>query len=245
MRYSLNLKQRLSGRHYACAEAIDYTGKKVLNIGCGNGTFEYLAANKAKEIVGIDIKYEDILQAKEEYAKFKNVNFVEFNLLEKDLPENSADVVTMFDVIEHLPKDSEPEILKKIYKILKENGQIVISTPLENFTKYLDPAWYFGHRHYTKEQLVELLVDAGFEVEKIYTRGGIYEMLSMLLFYPFKWILNLEIPVKRWWDEKRKKEYEVDNGYNTLFIIARKNRSHAVRSFRSEPWDPLVSRRDY
>jgi len=227
-KYNNTIKQRLSGRHFTCAEAIDYTDKKILNIGCGNGSFEFLVGDKAKEIVGIDIKYEDIFQAKEECSNLKNVNFVELNLLEKDLPDGSPDVVTMFDVIEHITKNTEIIILKKIYKILKPNGQIVISTPLKNFTKYLDPAWYIypRHRHYTKEQLIELLIKAGFEVEKIYTSGGFYEMVSMLLFYPFKWILNLEIPFKKWWDEKRKIEYKRDNGYVTLFVIAKKPSEH-------------------
>jgi len=222
MLYKNNLKQRLSGRHYACATAIYYGDKSILNIGCGNGAFEYLTAGGAKEIVGVDIKYEDIFQAKKECADLKNVNFVQANILEDGFPENSADVVTFFDVIEHLPKDSEPEVLNKIHKILKPCGQIVISTPLENATKFLDPAWYFGHRHYTMEQLVELLVDSGFKVKKIYTRGGFYETLSMLLFYPFKWFLHMEIPFKKWWDFKRQEEYKKNEGFVTLFIVASK-----------------------
>lgn len=221
-KFNNSIKQRLSGRHYACAEAIDYSYKKVLNIGCGNGSFEYLTADKAKEIVGVDIKYEDILQAKEECKDFKNVNFVEMNILENDIPAISADVVTLFDVIEHIKKGTELNALKKIYKMLKSNGQVVISTPLENFTKYLDPAWYFGHRHYTEEQMVELLVNAGFEVDKSYFNGGFFEILSMLLFYPCKWILNIEIPFKKFFDRKRLEEYKRDNGYVTLFIIGRK-----------------------
>ena len=224
MKYRNTLSQRLSGRHHACAEAIDYANKKILNIGCGNGAFEYLTANTAREIVGIDVKYEDILQAKEECVKFKNVNFVKANILEDNFPSNSADVVTMLDVIEHIPKEIEPEVLKKIYKILKPQGQVVISTPLENVTKYFDPAWYLKprHRHYTKEQLVEFLIDAGFEVERIYTSGGFYEMFSMFLFYPFKWILNMEVPFKKFFDKQREKEYKVDGGFVTLFVVGRK-----------------------
>lgn len=226
MKFKNNIKQRLSGRHYACASAIDYTNKKILNIGCGNGTFEFLTAHKAKEIVGVDVKYEDIFQAKEECAVLKNINFVKANILEDDFPGNSADVVTMFDVIEHLPEPTVPFALDRMNGILKLNGKIVISTPLENATKYFDPAWYLKprHRHYTKEQLVELLIDAGFKVEKIYTRGGFFEMTSMLLFYPFKWLLNMEIPFKKFFDKKREDEYKKDGGYVTLFIVARKKK---------------------
>ena len=221
MKFNNSIKQRLSGRHFACAEVIDYTNKLVINIGCGNGIFEFLVADRVREVVGIDIKYEDILQAKEECKGLKNVNFVETNVLENEFLEDSCDVVTMFDVIEHVPKNTEPKALKKINKMLKSNGQVVISTPLNNFTKYLDPAWYLypRHRHYSREQIVELLTDAGFEIEQIYVRGGFYEMVSMLLFYPFKHFLNLEIPFKKFFDRKRLEEYRWDWGFVTLFVV--------------------------
>ncbi len=224
MKFRNNLKQRLSGRHYACAKAINYLDKKILNIGCGNGAFEYLVAGKAKEIVGVEIKDEDLFVANKECKGIQNVNFVEANILEDGFPETVCDVVTMFDVIEHIPKGTEPFVLERLNRMLKPGGQIVISTPLENKTKFLDPAWYLRprHRHYSKEQLAELLINAGFEVEKIYTRGGFFEMASMFFFYPFKWCLNMEIPFKKFWDKKREKEYEKDEGYVTLFIIGRK-----------------------
>ena len=176
-----------------------------------------MVADRAREVVGIDIKYEDILQAKEECKNLKNVNFVEANILKDSFPKSSSDIVTLFDVIEHIPKGTELDALKKIYNILKANGQIVISTPFIGISKYLDPAWYFGHRHYSREQMVELLVDAGFEIKDIYIHGGFYEMMSMLLFYPFKHILNLETPFKKFFDRKRMEEYQ-KKGYVTLFI---------------------------
>ena len=224
MKFRNNLKQRLSGRHYACASAIDYTDKKILNIGCGNGAFEFLTASTAREIVGVDVRYEDILQAKEECGGLKNINFARANILEDGFPGGSCDVVTMFDVIEHIPKQTESFALERIHNILKTRGQVVISTPLENMTKYFDPAWYLKprHRHYTREQLVELLVGAGFKVEKIYTRGGFFEMASMFLFYPFKWFLHMEIPFKKFFDRKRDEEYKKNSGYVTLFIVGTK-----------------------
>ncbi len=221
-KFNSKIESRLSGRHYACASSLDYTDKKILNIGCGNGYFEFLIAKNAKEIIGIDIKEEDLLVAREECRNLENVNFTKANIIQDNFPENSSDIIVLFDVIEHLPKDSEPKALKKIHKILKHNGKIVISTPLNNLSRYLDIAWYFGHRHYTKEQIVELLIDAGFEIEKIYTRGGFFEMASMFLFYPFKWLLNMEIPGKKFFDKKREEEYKKDDGYVTLFIVGRK-----------------------
>ena len=227
MKYQNTIAQRLSGRHLACAEAIDYSNKKIINIGCGIGIFEFLVGGLVKEIVGIDPNPIEIFLA-EQKLKSSKVNFVKADIMKHELPNKSCDVITMFDIIEHLPENQERFIAKKVYNALRLGGRFVISTPLNNFTKYFDPAWYFPkqigkyHRHYTIEDLVEPLIDEGFEIESINIRGGWYELLSMFLFYPFKWIFNMEIPFKKWWDKHREIEYKKDNGFITLFIIARK-----------------------
>ena len=227
MKFKNNLTQRLSGRHFACAEAADYLNKKIINIGCGIGFFEFLVGKTAKEIVGIDPDPVNILLAKKKLQS-PTVDFVKADIMKHDLPEGACDIVTMFDVIEHLPENSESFIVKKVYNSLKPGGRFVISTPLNNFTNYFDPAWYFSkkgnrhHRHYTVEELIEPLLEEGFEIERISTGGGWYELLSMFLFYPFKWILNMEVPFKEWFDKHRKKEYLKPNGFVTLFVVARK-----------------------
>lgn len=226
-KFNSKIESRLSGRHFACAEAIDYTNKKILNIGCGIGFFEYLTKEKAKEIVGIDLSYKDINLAKKEFKSLKNINFIRTDITKQNLLEEVCDVVTMFDIIEHLPKGSEQEVINKLYKTIKQEGKIIISTPKDNFSKYFDIAWLLWwrrHRHYSSEQIAEFLVNAGFEVERIYISGGIFEMLSMIFFYPFKWLFNLEIPFKGWFDKKRNQEYRKDKGFITLFVIAKKKK---------------------
>ena len=227
VKYRNTITQRLSGRHLACAKAIDYADKKIINIGCGIGIFESLVGEKAKEIVGIDPNPIDILTAELE-LKSSKINFVKADIIKHELPEGSCDVVTMFDVIEHLPENKERLIAAKVHRSLKPGGRFVISTPLDNFTKYFDPAWYLpkstgkNHRHYTVESLIEPLVDEGFEIESINVCGGWFELISMFLFYPFKWFLNMEVPFKKWWDKHREEEYKSDEGFVTLFVVARK-----------------------
>jgi len=40
----------------------------------------------------------------------------------------------------------------------------------------------------------------------------------MMLLYFFKWLFRKELPFKRWFENKRDKEYFKKNGFVTLFI---------------------------
>ena len=85
----------------------------------------------------------------------------------------------------------------------------------------MDPAWYFGHRHYKEEQLKRMLGETGFKIEKIEKRGGFFEMISIVLLYIFKWIFRREVPFKKFLEQKRDKEYFVNkNGFVTIFVKA-------------------------
>ena len=136
---------------------------------------------------------------------------------------NYFDIVTAFDVIEHLPKNKEKEMLIQIKKILNKRGKIVISTPYRNlFSNALDPAWYFGHRHYSQNEIQSLLKENGFEIDRIEIKGGFNELISMIVFYIFKWGFRKEMPFKNYFDKNRDYEYneKINNGFVTLFVRA-------------------------
>ncbi len=223
MKFETSIERRISGRHKACLEMADFDGKKILDIGCSYGWFEKFIGKKAKEITGIDLDEKDLERARTE-VKIKSVKFEKGSALNlTKFKRNYFDIVVMFDVIEHIPKNTEKKTLEEIKKVLKKNGKLLISTPANNFSKFFDPAWYFGHRHYCKSKMQNILENAGFEVERMEIKGGFWEIFSMILFYPFKWLFNMEIPWKNFFDEKRDKEYlKNKNGSVTLFVWSKK-----------------------
>ncbi len=82
-----------------------------------------------------------------------------------------------------------------------------------------------GHRHYSKKQLVQLIQESNLNPVIAETKGRFYELFSMILLYPFKWLLNSEIPFKSFFDAKRDEEYlGKKNGFATLFVKARRVR---------------------
>ncbi len=98
---------------------------RVLDTGCGTGTFmEMLRDQKLCNCIGIDISEVSIQMIKKKgFQGFK----CELPNLPSDLEENSFDVCTIIETLEHL--SNPQETLKSLYRILKEGGYLVIAVP--------------------------------------------------------------------------------------------------------------------
>ena len=97
------------------------SGKKILDIGCGTGDFLKYMQNKKWEIDGIE-KNEGARKIAIKKNNIK-INSDLLSLKEKD----KYDVVTMWHVLEHIYYPQS--YIKKIYKILKKDGVIIIAVP--------------------------------------------------------------------------------------------------------------------
>ncbi len=193
--------------------------KRILNIGCWIGWYERFATeNGCKLAVGIDTDCKVITKAKDSVNK---ANFVLSSALKLPFTDSCFDLVTMFDVIEHIPGNTETDCLAEVSQVLKNNGTLILSTPNNHFlAKILDPAWYLGHRRYSQVGLEGLLTKSGFQIESVDCGGGFYELVSMILLYIFKWVFRRELPFKQWFDKKRDQEYLNESGFVTIFVRA-------------------------
>jgi len=220
-KFNENIEQRLTARHKKCFKFCgDVSGKDIADIGSSFGWFEKMAlVGKCKSVVGIEPKKKDFYQAKKEVP---SATFKVGSALKMPFPNNSFDLVVIFDVIEHIPKNTEPRAIKEIFRILRPGGELVLSTPFDFWlSKIMDPAWYFGHRHYKEIQLARMLMDNGFKIERIEKRGRIFELISAILMYIFKWFFRREIPFKNWFETRKNLEYLTNKeGFETLYIKA-------------------------
>lgn len=213
----------MTGRLEACirlAQKINVRDKRILDIGCSYPWFiDWALKNGAKSVSGVEPDLQKVLAARKQVPKAK---ILQGHAGDLKFPNKSFNMVTLFDVIEHIPPRTEPEVLREINRVLKPGGHLIISTPLRHwFSTVTDPAWYFGHRHYSKKQLSEMLKKAGFRVKSVITHGGIWEITGMWVLYISKWVLRTKMLFEDWFDSKRRKEFE-ETGFTHIMLIAQK-----------------------
>lgn len=102
--------------------------KVVLDAACGEGYGSSILAQHAKEVIGVDISRETIEWARSKY-NLENLSFLNCSIDKLPFPDNSIDVVVSFETIEHVSEEIQDKFMREIKRVLKFNGQLVISTP--------------------------------------------------------------------------------------------------------------------
>ncbi len=110
---------------YAFASRLAAEGR-VLDIGCGTGYGTAELAGKAREATGIDLSADAIDYARAHYA-LANITYLTASATTIPLADASFDLITAFEVIEHL--DNWHELLIEARRLLHPNGTFLVSTP--------------------------------------------------------------------------------------------------------------------
>ena len=143
--------------------------------------------------------------------------------------------IFLADVIEHLPDKHEWLALQEAYRVLKDGGVAILSTPHNHaFYALIDPAKYvMTHRHYRKGEVIQLLKSSKFRVLEVLVAGDVWASINNLWYsfvtYPLKRILAVSLPyAPRFMRGLENKGYDrlKDNGY-TIFAKSLKDASIA------------------
>jgi len=104
----------------------------VLDFGCGtSGNLAevlYRNRHKANKYLGLDIRSLDT--AKDKFAKVPWVEFKEYDLVETKIDEGTDwDVITSFEVLEHIGKENADKFLQNIVNNMNAKTKLYLSTP--------------------------------------------------------------------------------------------------------------------
>jgi O-antigen biosynthesis protein len=115
------------------------SGKRVLDIACGEGYGAAILAPVASSVIGVDIAADAVAHASSKYVR-ANLEFRQGSCDAIPLPDGSVDVVVSFETLEHL--DRQEEFMREIRRVLCRDGLLIISSP--DRREYAD---VLGHRN--------------------------------------------------------------------------------------------------
>lgn len=120
--YELHDKETLDKLNYTGTTI--FRNKIVADIGCGCGAFLDYISGVAREVVAVEpsLKYRNIMSRK----GFSTYSYADEA---KKLYANKIDVITSFDVIEHV--QSPESFIKDVYDLLTAGGKAIIGTPTD------------------------------------------------------------------------------------------------------------------
>ena len=139
---------------------------RALDIGCAAGFFLKVLKDQGWEVDGVELSPEIARHAREEYG----LDQIFVGELEASpYPERSFDLITMWDVVEHV---SEPlPFLEKAVSLLADDGIVILETQNVNsrFAQRLGPKWHhYKHLehlyHFSPATIEMLLGQAGLEI---------------------------------------------------------------------------------
>lgn len=123
---------------------------RVLEVGCGTGTFSTLIAGTADHLTAIDLDPDFVLQAQRRLEPLGNAVALQGDAT-RSLPEDAFDTVVMLDVLEHIEDDGA--MLRALAARLTPGGRIVLKVPaIEALHNSMDRA-VGHHRRYSKTAL--------------------------------------------------------------------------------------------
>ena len=104
-------------------------GGRLLDYGCGDGTFVAMVHAEFAETLGVDV---DPGQTAECVARLGHLPGVRFGLT-KELQRDDAawDVVTCMEVLEHCLEPERRRVLDALARLARPSGLVVISVPIE------------------------------------------------------------------------------------------------------------------
>lgn len=110
---------------------IGHDNQKLLDYGCGDGTFLALASDRFVEGHGVDVDADQIEDCRKRLASYENLSFYVVGDLAGAEHDRTYDVVTCMETLEHCTEPVVEKVLADAARLCAADGRVIISVPVE------------------------------------------------------------------------------------------------------------------
>ncbi len=107
-----------------------HPGKRLLDYGCGDGTFLAMVRDLFPQAVGAEVDPGLVADASARFAAVEGVAFVHTSTLGAE-PDGSFGAVTCMEVLEHCTPDAAERVIADLRRLVARDGAVIVSVPVE------------------------------------------------------------------------------------------------------------------
>lgn len=108
-----------------------FAGGKLLDYGCGDGTFLALARDDFPDSTGADLAADHIVDCNARLGSPGGLRFVEVRALADPAYNHTFDVITCMETLEHCTPETVEIVAADLGRLLKPGGRLLVSVPVE------------------------------------------------------------------------------------------------------------------
>ncbi len=186
--YLKTFRRRLAFVRKHLPAAVREGGARVLDVGCAAGFFLRVMRAAGHDVRGVELSAAIAQHARAALGEDRvHVGFLDDVAGRPGFERGSFDLVTMWDVVEHVP---DPQaLLRTVATMLRPGGTLILETQnvASRFAKLLGPRWqHYKHLehlyHFDPQTVRELLRQGGFDVVTLTPRyGGKYVSFEFIV----------------------------------------------------------------
>ncbi|WP_394833996.1 class I SAM-dependent methyltransferase [Pendulispora rubella] len=226
------------------------TSEAVIDVGCNVGDALVAARSLgAKRLYGIDINQHAVDAARKKFAGDPDCTLAHGSIDKLPFEADIADVAICTEVMEHVPSELRPNVVREIHRVLRDDGTLVFTVPAAGMFAALDPAnlrlrfqglfavvssriggpgrdrGFEGQKHgivwHHHFSLEELraLFEPYFEITTVRWRAAVLAPVCDILSFPFSRRSRYDHPVYRTLAKINQWEYSKDFGESYAYNV--------------------------